>query len=148
MNASVPPASQRHTSRFLGNAREMLGGEVNGLKCRYRFLRRQSLLAASDRAVEGGLEAAIDPDFQVEIVLERGLEEEDALENRDVHVLEVVDLLAVLGRRLFRVVGLQPNGSFGPQRQDQPQEQFFEPEGVQEEILAGILLREPLVREI
>jgi hypothetical protein len=60
-------------------AREMdlLGWEINGFESFHCFCRRQSFLAARDGSLQRGLEGAINPHRDIELMSIRGFEQKN-----------------------------------------------------------------------
>src|SRR5437016_9136614 len=79
-------------------AREMdlLGWEINSFESFLCFRRRQSFLAARDGSLQRSLEGAIDPHREIELMLIRGFEQKNPLQQDDVDVAELVAVLTLV----------------------------------------------------
>jgi len=87
-----------------------------------------------ERAVESGLERALDPAGQVEVRAEPTLEEEDPLEEDHAHVLEPVTVATELRRGLLGEIDHPVAGPRVTERKDDLRERLLEAERVLVEV--------------
>jgi len=125
-----------------------LSGEVDRLErlnCRGG---RQPFLAARDGPLQRRLERAIDPNPKIEVMVERGLKQENRFHDDHVNVCELVAVCAVLGRGFFGVVRFKVNGTVVAQGRNQLLEHRIEAEAVLVEMPTRINRAEAHRREV
>jgi hypothetical protein len=122
--------------------------EVNSLVCLYYFIGSEAFLRSFDRPTKSGLKRAFDPDLEIEVAPQLAFEQEDALDDDYLDVLDGVTVFPIFGCGLFRKVGSDIDRAVLLQGENEPFEHLVEPDRVAIEVAREIRAIEPGVRQI
>lgn len=125
-----------------------LGGKIDRLVSVNGFMGREPFLRTGDCPGHRGLKRAFDQNANIKMPNEPPFEKEDAFQQDDVDVKEVVNVLPVGRRGLVHVVGLDADRAAVPQWQYQTLEHLVHSNAAAIEVSGRIIVVESDARQI